>query len=298
MKGKTFKKVMVGVLVASCILTITPQTIAYAKPKTPTLNVKSITIPIGKITKDSQWDKEDKEYGMAWCSGADVQLKVKNKKKGEKITYTVADPKTVRVDGKGWPTGVKEGKTTVSVRSGSKKIGTVDVTVKKAYTKQIDGYDYICRGDGDKCGFGYETVFYRNQDAKYKCESSDNNFVVEKTAPSGMVYLNSKKTGTYKLKVKETYKGKSRYLKSLSFTVVNPEPEKDYVCKVGDVLFDENLIHYNQAGIASLKLTKGEGTVIEPVEYGGLKAIGKGTAEFDVIDTDGNSLGIAVVTVK
>lgn len=308
MKRNVLMKLAAAALALTMAVSVVPCTNVQAAK--PSVTKKSITIPMGHIRKNSIWmvfGGSGKLYGQ----GEKAQIKVKNA--SGKITYSTSNSRVVTVNKDGWPTGTGAGTATVTVKNRGRRIGTVKVTVKSAtcYNYNNKGYSipkrtntYVTWNDD------MEPIRYANQDAKYSGVSSNSNIKIKNDGTNFKVY--AKKSGTTKITVTETYKGKKRRLKgAIRVEACNPHIRTDGAAntslgghfETGDVLEYQN--NYIKA-----EVIQGNGTVLKKNDYKmrftGLSdldkssvfyVVGKGTAKIRFTDDTGANYGTYTVKV-
>lgn len=116
-------------------------------------------------------------------------------------------------------------------------------------------------------------------------------------------HINAKKTGTYKVTIKEKYKGVTRTLKkNAKFYVVEPKVKKSATAYVGTFLNPDKLIENYSGSYYEFSIAEGENTVVEVAkdEYDSysIKPIAEGTAKVNILDAYGKVYGETTVTVK
>lgn len=249
MKKKFLNKVLTGALVCTLAATMVAAPLSVsakttrskvtktttkkttAKKKAPkikaaSLNRKSVTIPVGRITKKACWNMYTTSYD-SFCADEVADIKVKNKVKGASYTFTSSNPKIATISPKGgYATGVKAGKTTIvctqNLKGKKTVVGKTKITVKAAglgLLSLMEASDTLDTNmANEKMMFGWIT--YYNPDAKYavSVDSKDANVDIsyagfpEKTNAKAYISFASRVPGTYKVTVTETYKGKTRTL--------------------------------------------------------------------------------------
>lgn len=211
----------------------------------PSLNMKSITIPIGKQNKDTYWFDSDGNFIKA------TALAVNNKIKGATYEFSSGNKKIATISKKGgYITGLKKGTTTITCKQTYKNkttvVGTCKVTVKEAslvsmYPMDVTlerilvNFDYFDGIEGYSWLLPYD-IYYRNQDATYTIESSSEDLVFREASLTEQqkkfhtpitedpIYeCIAYKPGTYTLNVIETYNKKSRTVGK--FTVIAHDVE-------------------------------------------------------------------------
>ena len=227
-----------------------PSNVAEAAAK-PSIT-KSMTIPIGKLDDNVQWNKNSYEIAKA------QKLAVKNKVKGATYTFKSSDTKVVTINKSGgYLTGIKAGTATITCtqnyKSKNTTIGTCKVTVKKATMKlNEDSETEFAVGTS---GYGLYDFYasmdpiyhieYRNPKATYTLSSDSKNFTIKEVkcdASSAKKVIQesafveeletfigdryfygyeftAKKAGTYKVTVKETYNKKTTSLGSFKVVI-------------------------------------------------------------------------------
>lgn len=164
--------------------------------------------------------------------GEDIySINVNNPIKKATYTYESGNKKIAKVDKKGFLTGVKVGKTKVTVYQTYKKkktkVGTCTVTVKNSsidtYMNDIKlwvpiGREYFKEYPVDYSV--YSPVLYENKQASYSYYSSNSSIL--KITKAGKV-METYKQGKVKITIKETYNKKTRTVGSFSVTVKKPE---------------------------------------------------------------------------
>lgn len=302
---------------------------AKTKAKKPTLSAKSMDIPVGKITGKVQWDYRKAAY--APC-GVGKKLTVKNKVKGASYRFTSSNSKVVKIakDG-GYLTGVKAGNATITctqtLKGKKTVVGKCKVSVKNAsfYNVEFDGK--ICLGKSiyQPLTTGF-LLRYRNPDAKYTFDTgSDGLKIYEKKwtekdnekDPEHMAFsvegmytylqiMEAKKSGTYNVTIKETYRNKTRKVGSFKVTVFDPEvvtePLEMYE---GDDLGLGSFL----SNPADNKFSNYKAEIIEGAELMEMQDIGddyfygtllkEGTMKIKVTEREtGKEIGTAVIKIK
>lgn len=302
---------------------------AKTKAKKPTLSAKSMDIPVGKITGKVQWDYRKAAY--APC-GVGKKLTVKNKVKGASYRFTSSNSKVVKIakDG-GYLTGVKAGNATITctqtLKGKKTVVGKCKVSVKNAsfYNVEFDGK--ICLGKSiyQPLTTGF-LLRYRNPDARYTFDTgSDGLKIYEKKwtekdnekDPEHMAFsvegmytylqiMEAKKSGTYNVTIKETYRNKTRKVGSFKVTVFDPEVVTEPIEKLeGDDLdFAEILLHPAERNYTKYETEIVEGAdLIEKQDVGDDYLYGtllkEGTMKIKVTEkATGKEIGTAVVKIK
>lgn len=196
-------------LIMNCIFSMQPVMVVSAAKK-PSVEATKLSIPVGEDT---------------------YSVNVKNPIKKATYTYEVADKKVAKVDKKGFLTGVKVGKTKVTVyqtyKNKKTKVGTCTVTVKNS---SIDPYMNDAKlwvSVGKECFKEYPIdysmygpISYENKQATYSYYSSNTSIL--KITKGGKV-METYKPGKVKITVKETYNKETRTVGSFSVTVRKPE---------------------------------------------------------------------------
>lgn len=233
----------------------------------PTLNVKELVVPIGKMNEKVFCEKDKDGY-----LSLDPNIFVENKKKGATYEFTSSNTKIVTISKKGgYLTALKTGSTTIVCKETYNKkttvIGKCKVTVKKS---KVISYDYnkdFAIGSGilgvEVFDDGYYNVSlpfyieYLNPQATYqfKTDSKDFKFEIAKlTKEEKKIYTptdqfairyTAKKPGTYKVTVTETYKGKTTTVGSFKIKVHDTEVRKTYELPVNSSTKVFNLISYD-----------------------------------------------------
>lgn len=217
----------------------------------PSLNMKSITIPIGKQNKDTYWFNSNGDFVKA------TALTVNSKIKGATYEFSSGNKKVATISKKGgYIKGLKKGTTTITCKQTYKNkttvIGTCKVTVKEAslvsnYPADVSlesilmNYDYFDGVEGYAWLLPYD-IYHRNQDATYTVESSSKDLVFKKATLSEQqkkthtaitedpIYeCIAYKPGTYTLSVIETYNKKSRTIGKFTIVAHDVEISKEIV---------------------------------------------------------------------
>ena len=284
----------------------------------PSLSWSDMTIGIGSYgcNEGGYYSKDETKY----------ELYVEDSNKNATYTFTSSDKKIATVkkdkkDGtKAYITGVKAGKTTITVKQKLKgkttTVGKCKITVKNATLKtskqELKNFqvgDYYLNGSA-------VWIENFNPEAKYTFSSNKKGIKFSdgsREIPDfieGMFYQDIKcsatKTGTYKITVKETYNKKTRTLGTFSVTVVAPTASKKATIYVGETVYISNRLLSNADSlyyfanndkyedIIELGLNEGEGLYVK-----GLKA---GTAVlnyyYDDNGKEGKKIGSTTITVK
>lgn len=235
---------------------------------------------------DYFYDKED--YYM---------INVENPVKGATYSFTTSDKNVVTVKVKGtkaYITGVKAGSANITCQQKLKgkttKIGTCKVTVKnaKVYAEDYEGLS-LGKIEGTFVYYGY-----RNNDATYTFTSNSKNFTMKeavtyKDAFGGYVVtqtINSKKPGTYKVTVKETYNKKTKTIGELEFTVKKAIVDEDQSIYVGEWNYGLYLVKYYRTDVNYFFDSEDDSIVEVYKEDGYVKLKGKsaGTTTINVYE--------------
>lgn len=117
--------------------------------------------------------------------------------------------------------------------------------------------------------------------------------------------VTAKKPGTYKVTIKEKYKGKTRTLKkNAKLYVYEPEASsEECTAYIGDYISLSTLLSSSAAGDYNFEVVEGADTVLSVITeddgaYTNLKPIAEGQAKVKITDLYGKDCGIATVTVK
>lgn len=196
-------------LIMNCIFSMQPVKVVSAATKSSVESTK-LSIPMGEDI---------------------YSVNVKNPIKQATYTFESANKKIAKVDKKGFLTGIKIGKTKVTVYQTYKKkktkVGTCTVTVKKSSIDSFMndmkfwvpiGKEYFKEYPVDYSY--YSPVLYENKQATYSYYSSNSSIL--KITKGGKV-METYKQGKVKITVKETYNKKTRTVGSFSVTVKKPE---------------------------------------------------------------------------
>lgn len=255
MKDKWLKRSKFILLVVLSFLFVAqlfyqPSNVAEAAAK-PSIT-KSMTIPIGKLDDNVQWNKNSYEIVKA------QKLTVKNKVKGATYTFKSSDTKIATIDKDGgYITGNKAGSATITCTQKYKNktttVGTCKVTVKKTVMKLNEYAEsvFAVGSNGYKLYDFYASmepiyhIEYRNPNASYTLTSDSKDFTIKEvkydassakkaTKDSAFVEelenfmgdryfygyeFNTKKAGIYKVTVKETYNKKTTTLGSFKVEI-------------------------------------------------------------------------------
>ena len=142
----------------------------------------------------------------------------------------------------------------------------------------------------------------------------DNNFKVLKniygkdwTQRTDLLEYNvtAKKPGTYKVTIKEKYKGRTRTLKkNAKLYVYEPKAASDYTAYIGDIVYDVDpkyLLNNSPVGKFNWDIVEGEDTVLTEFnsEIGKLlRPVAEGQGKVRIYDLYGKDCGTVSVTVK
>ena len=200
-------------LIMNCIFSMQPVKVVSAATK-PSVESTKLSIPMGEDT---------------------YSVNVKNPIKKATYTYESADKKIAKVDKKGFLTGVKVGKTKVTVYQTYKKqktkVGTCTVTVKNSsispYMNDAKLWVEIGKDTFKEYPVDYSMyspIVYENKQATYSYYSSDSSIL--KLTKGGKV-METYKQGKVKITVKETFNKKTRTVGSFSVSVKKPELKID-----------------------------------------------------------------------
>ena len=116
--------------------------------------------------------------------------------------------------------------------------------------------------------------------------------------------VTAKKPGTYKVTIKEKYKGKTRTLKkNAKFYVYEPEAKSEVTAYLGTDLYFSELSNNNAIGNFNHDFVEGENTVVSVVDsndgdYKVLRPLAEGQAKIKITDYYGKECGTVSVTVK
>lgn len=119
--------------------------------------------------------------------------------------------------------------------------------------------------------------------------------------------VTAKKPGTYKVTIKEKYKGKTRTLKkNAKLYVYEPEASsEECTAYIGDYNYisPSTLLSSSAAGVYNFEVVEGADTVLSAIteddgDYTTLKPIAEGQAKVKITDLYGKDCGTATVTVK
>lgn len=211
--GAVFKRTGTGILAALCVFVIA---------------ICSSTISVDAAAKTSVYSYD---RNMTVAIGENRTISLQNKKKGAQYTFKSSKKKVVSVNKKGIITGLSAGKAKITVTQTLKKkkskVGTVNVTVKKAsiYPDAKDSWwmstqpGWISSSSPVQI-YKYEVVSYVNPKAKYNFYSSDKTKL--KITTSGKVTYASG-SGKVKVTIKETYKKKTRTVGTMQITLKKPK---------------------------------------------------------------------------
>ena len=116
--------------------------------------------------------------------------------------------------------------------------------------------------------------------------------------------VTAKKPGTYKVTIKEKYKGKTRTLKkNAKLYVYEPEAEsEECTAFIGNYISPSTLLSSSAAGDYNYEVVEGADTVLSVITkddgaYASLKPIAEGQAKVKITDLYGKDCGTATVTV-
>lgn len=116
--------------------------------------------------------------------------------------------------------------------------------------------------------------------------------------------VTAKKPGTYKVTIKEKYKGKTRTLKKNAKLYVYEPEARSEECKafIGNYISPSNLLSSSAAGDYNYEVVEGADTVLSVITkddgaYTSLKPIAEGQAKVKITDLYGKDCGTATVTV-
>lgn len=117
--------------------------------------------------------------------------------------------------------------------------------------------------------------------------------------------VTAKKPGTYKVTIKEKYKGKTRTLKkNAKLYVYEPEAASDYTAYIGNAVYDvdpNSLLKNSPIGKFNWDIVEGENTVLTVFdsERGNLlRPVAEGKGKVRISDRYGKNCGTVSVTVK
>ncbi|MFW5672658.1 MAG: hypothetical protein ACOCM8_10300, partial [Acetivibrio ethanolgignens] len=237
MKTNFFKKLLLAIL-----------TVTLAVPVIGGLEVKAAAKPVLSNSK------------MTIGIGSnDYRLSVKNAKKGASYTFVSGNKKvaTIKKSGTaGYITGVKAGKTTITVKQKLKGkitiVGKCSLTVKASsveasrYSENLELGKDILLNDPEKMSEydAYNTfcsIQYYNPAAKYTFQSNSSNFEISEVelfevgryTLCGGKYT-AKKPGTYTVTLKETYQKKTRTVGKFKVTVQDADIPDSLEMAVGE----------------------------------------------------------------
>lgn len=308
MKTNFFKKLLLAILTVTLAVPVIGGLEVKAAAK-PALSNSKMTIGIGSNN---------------------YKLSVKNAKKGASYTFASGNKKvaTIKKSGTvGYITGVKAGKTTITVKQKLKGkitiVGKCSLTVKASSVVADDdrtplqlGRD-ILLNDPEKMSEydAYNTfcsIQYYNPAAKYTFQSNSSNFEISEVELYGYGrYTNcegkytAKKPGTYTVTLKETYQKKTRTVGKFKVTVHDAVIPDSLELMKGEAAWssEESDVFAYSGGLV---VDWAEKDIVDVYNYAGyeVKAIKAGTAELKFYypcEKDGefgDLIGVCKVTVK
>lgn len=326
MKKHKLLKIVALLLAFVMIFTVMPNVEGKAATKKTTISVTAMSIPIGKMTSNTEWFYH-KTYTNEIMTAK--KIGVKNKVKGATYTFTSSNSKVVKIakDG-GYPTGVKAGKATITCKQKlngkTTVIGTCKVAVKDANYYEGDFCGWLSLGKTELIPSytGY-LIRYRNPEAKYTYaidhegltlkervwKEKDNGEACYIPMYGKQTYVqvfDATKAGVYTIAINETYKKKTRQIGTFKVKVFAPTIIADPLEKnEGDEFGVFDLMSYvNGEDCAKYKaeIMEGEGIVSFTEDEDGYyigKALKEGTAKIKVTEkTTGQEIGVAIVVVQ
>lgn len=303
-----FKKVLVFLLILTLAIPAVNGVEAKAASK-PSLSTKEMTIGIGSYSS--------KEGYFYHKTKTRYTLLVEDSNKKATYTFKSSNKKvaTVKTKGtKGYITGVKAGKATITVNQKLNGkitlVGKCKITVKEA-TAYISEYTMLMSEERElTTGTNTERfceIFNFNPEAKYTYECEDSNFTmidVRKDEGGGYYSLyqqyTAKKAGTYSVTVKETYKNITREIGTFEITIV-PAVDPEINLYIGDQTHLSWYIH-GVSLIMPLYEIENDG-ILTDLGDGFIKAEKEGTTTIDVWrydsenETKGEFMGTITVIV-
>lgn len=307
----------------------------------PKLGCKSISIGIGQ---SDQYTAE--------VPGNSLGYGIYGKRSGARYVFTSANKRIAVIGKQNYPRGIRVGKTSITCteiyKGKRKKIGTIKVIVKSAeftpeYSKTHAPYN-IRKGPDSYVSVGKRNYYsgdekvpflirFRNPSALYTYQTDSRNLKIRERAITekeknkliengyGKSYIQAygkmftvtaKKAGTYKVVVREKYKGKTKVIGNGYLNVFHPEAGKkmhviyagNNVC-IGGRLSVSDIVDYSR-GDFNVKTVKGKDTVLSDISenlgnnevYRGYIAIKPGRASVKVSGPKGEDYGTARIEVK
>ncbi len=295
--------------------------LAKAEQAKPELSVSEITIGIGTYGRGFIYNKTDDKYAIS----------VKNPLEDAQYSFTSSnkDIVTVKKSGsKAYLTGVKKGTVYITCKQTldgqTTTLGKCKVIVKNATlkpTKQVSG---LVLGSGKFGSWVAEPLCYienRIPDAKYTYTTNSKNFTLKdekyNETQAGEGYFGfkqaytAKKSGTYTVTVKETYKGKTKKIGTFKVIVHDLEIPENYPMEPNASIYYDDIIRYSRYdkeyfiegdGFDARKKTSNSVVYIEENWYGAprIYSLKDGTATLKIYEgtNESNKKYIGSCTIK